>query len=740
MKGLRYIMLLLAAAVCFTAAADAHAAKRRKKVAVVLSGGGAKGVAHIGALKVIEEAGIPIDYIVGTSMGSIVGGLYSIGYTPEQLDSIVRRQDWTFLLSDQTPRSQQSMSEREARETYVLSLPLTKDKVKNITGGFIKGQNIANLFSKLTIGYHDSIDFDRLPIPFACVSQNIVNGTEVRFHSGVLSTAMRASMAIPGVFTPVRIDSMVLVDGGVVNNYPVNVAREMGADIVIGVDVQSELKSADKLNSTGDVLGQLINLMGQEQYLKNVDSSDAYIKVDVEGYSTASFSTSAIDTLIRRGEEAATAQRSELMKLKKRLGLADSYRPKPVTPYSFTPDHEVYVREIQFNGLDEKDMKWLLKRHNLRENSNITIEEIEDATAMLCSNLEYSNATYTLPKHPDGGYTLILNLSKKYEKKLNVGLRFDSEETASVMAKVTHAFRTKMPTTLDVMARFGKRYAAQVDFGLEPSPLHRLCTSYLFEYNDIDFTDHGKHTHSVDFRYHRAELSYSNVWHRNIRYALGLRYEAYNFHKALFEEGTATQFSMNDEQLLAYFVQMQYESFDHAYFPSRGISANASYVLYTDNFTKYKGHRPFSAVSGHFGAVIPVTNRFSILPDVYGRFIIGNDIPYAKRNFVGGDIAGRYLHQQLPFAGINNAEVMDKALLMGSLKLRQRMGKIHYLTLTANYALNASEWKHLLEQKTLFGCGIGYGMNSIFGPLEGSVNYLNRSKEFNFYINLGYKF
>ena len=143
-------------------------AQQRKKVGVVLSGGGAKGVAHIGALKVIEEAGIPIDYIVGTSMGSIIGGLYAIGYTPQQLDSMVKKQDWTFLLSDRIKRSQQTMSEREKSETFVLSLPLTGKRFKEqASGGVIKGQNLANLFSDLTLGYHDSIDFNKLPIPFA---------------------------------------------------------------------------------------------------------------------------------------------------------------------------------------------------------------------------------------------------------------------------------------------------------------------------------------------------------------------------------------------------------------------------------------------------------------------------------------------------------------------------------------------------------------------------------------------
>ncbi|MFV0546168.1 MAG: patatin-like phospholipase family protein, partial [Bacteroides sp.] len=176
----------------------------RKKVAVVLSGGGAKGVAHVKALKVIEEAGIPVDYIVGTSMGAIVGGLYAIGYTPNQLDSLVRKQDWSFILSDRIRRRDMSLTEREQSDRYILSLPFVRKKQTEVFGGMIQGQNLSNLFSELTMGYHDSIDFNRLPIPFACVATNIVDGREIVFHNGELGTAMRASMAIPGVFTPVR--------------------------------------------------------------------------------------------------------------------------------------------------------------------------------------------------------------------------------------------------------------------------------------------------------------------------------------------------------------------------------------------------------------------------------------------------------------------------------------------------------------------------------------------------------
>ncbi|WP_455674642.1 patatin-like phospholipase family protein [Phocaeicola sp.] len=711
----------------------------RKKVGVVLSGGGAKGMAHIGALKVIEKAGIPIDYVVGTSMGSIIGGLYAIGYSPEQLDSMVRRQDWTFLLSDKTPRSEQNLAEREASEKYVISIPFGKDAKAEVFGGLIKGQNLANLFSELTVGYHEPIDFNKLPIPFACVSENIVNGSEVNFHSGVLATAMRASMAIPGVFTPVRLDSMVLVDGGVVNNYPVNVARAMGADIIIGVDVQSDLKPAADLTSAGSILGQLINLMGLDLYKKNLKETNTYIKVNVEGYSAASFTPAAIDTLIQRGEAAALAQENSLMALKHELGLDSTYMPKPLPAYPYSPNRKVYVKEITFNGLDEKDKKWLLKRCALKEDSEISIRRIEEATAILCANLGYSSATYNLPDAPGGGYNLNYTLSKKYENKLNLGIRFDSEEIASLLINVTSNFRGKVPSSLSLTGRLGKRYMAGINYSLEPAPLKRFGLSYQFQYNDINYYHYGDRTHNSTFRYHQAEFSFSDVWYKNVRFALGLRYELYDYDKFLSQE-QSDEFNVGTEHFFTYFAQMQYETFDKAYFPSRGISARASYSVYTDNFTQYNDRSPFSAIKGYCEGVVKVTNRFSILPSVYGRFLIGRDIPYSKLNAMGGDVPSRFLSQELPFVGINSVELMDNSLLIGCMKFRQRMGSVHYVTLTGNYALSSHKVDRLLKENTMFGCGIGYGLDSMFGPLEASLNYANRADKVSMYVNLGFKF
>lgn len=745
MKRMKHLIICMLAACCLTHPSTLTASEPtapRKKVGVVLSGGGAKGMAHIGALRVIEEAGIPIDLVVGTSMGSIIGGLYSIGYTSTQLDSMVRKQDWPFLLSDRVPRSEQNMDEREVREKYVISVPIGKGEKVDATGGLIKGQNLANLFSQLTVGYHDSLDFHRLPIPFACVALNIVNGEEVDFHSGVLPTAMRASMAIPGVFTPVRLDSMVLVDGGVINNYPVNVARAMGADIVIGVDVQSELRPSSQLTSTKDVLGQLIGLMGKDLNEQNVDDTDTYIKVNVEGYSAASFTLAAIDTLIRRGREAAEAQLPQLNRLRKRLGLPD---PATATAsregYPCSADRQVPVRQIIFEGLDPSDKKWLLKRCELEEDTLISIPLIEKAVVLMCSTLGYSNATYSLPLAEDGeGYNLHFQLSKKVENRVSVGLRFDSEEIASVQVNATAHFRRRTPSTLSLTARLGKRYAARIDYSIEPAPLQNVGLAYMFQYNDIDLYHRGEKSHNATFRYHLAELSYSNVWHRNVRFAVGLRYELYDYDRFLHQDGGSDPLQAGTDHFFSYFAQLHYETFDKAYFPSKGVSARASYSLYTDNFTEYDDHSPFSAIRGYCEGVVRVTRRFSMLPGIYGRFLIGRDIPYAKMNVMGGDVPGRYISQQLPFVGIRNAELQDNALLIGSLKLRQRMGNIHYLTLAANYALSAHKWKGLLEEDTQFGIGVGYGIDSMFGPLEASLGYTNRTKKGSLYLNLGFKF
>lgn len=716
---------------------NAHSSQPRKKVGLVLSGGGAKGMAHIGAIKIIEEAGIPIDYVVGTSMGSIIGGLYAIGYTPEQMDSMVRKQDWSFLLSDRISRTDKNMAERETDEKYVISVPFSKNTIQNVTGGLIKGQNISNLFSELTLGYHDSIDFNRLPIPYACVSENIANGEEYVFHKGVLSTAMRASMAIPGVFTPVRLDSMVLIDGGVVNNYPVNVAKQMGADVIIGVDVQSDLKPANELENAGAILGQLIDLMGQEQYLQNVKESNVHIKVNVKGYSAASFNQVAVDSLIHRGLLAAEENWNALMQLKREIGLQENYQPKRMVTYE--PVQWIMIKDIHFDGLDEKDTEWVMKRCGLKENAFNNIERIEGATSIILANTDYSNISYQLLRNESGEYDVYYTLNKKNESRINLGVRFDSEEIASVLLNARTTLKSKLPAYISGTVRMGKQWGVQLAYGINPSPLSSLSLSYQYKYNDIDYHRLGMRSFTTTSSHHTSEISYHNVWLRNFRFGLGAKWELYNYGRFLHQVGNEG-FEVDREYFFSYFANLHYETYDNAYFPSSGVRFHGTYSLNTDNFMEYKGYTPFSIVAGSFEGVIPITQRFSILPSVHGRLIFGKDIPFSKMNTMGGDIFEHYLPEQLPFVGTSQVQLMDNTLLIGGIKFRQRIGRIHYLTLAGNYALESNKIKNILIDKNMLGCALTYGMDSMFGPLEATLNYVNKSDDVGFYINLGYKF
>ena len=717
-----------------------HSQEQRKKVGVVLSGGGAKGMAHIKALKVIEEAGIPIDYIAGTSMGAIVGGLYAIGYTPEQLDSMVRKQDWTFLLSDRIKRSAMSLTDRERSEKYTVSIPFTKTPKDAATGGIMKGQNLANLFSDLTVGYHDSIDFNKLPIPFACVAANVVNGEQIVFHDGILSTAMRASMAIPGVFTPVRQDSMVLVDGGIVNNYPADVVKAMGADIIIGVDVQNALKKADKLNSVPDILGQIVDITCQSNHEKNVDLTDTYIRVNVDGYSSASFTPAAIDTLMRRGEEAAKDQWSSLLALKKKIGIAEDYTPKQHGPYSSLSNaRTVYVTDISFSGVEVDDKKWLMKKCKLEENSDISTQQIEQALYQLRGSQSYSSASYTLKETPEG-YHLNFLLQEKYERRINLGIRFDSEEIASLLVNATADLKTRIPSRLALTGRLGKRYAARIDYTLEPMQQRNFNFSYMFQYNNINIYEEGDRAYNTTYKYHLAEFGFSDVWYKNFRFGLGLRFEYYKYKDFLFKKPEISDLKVESEHFLSYFAQVQYNTYDKGHFPSKGSDFRAAYSLYTDNMAQYNEHAPFSALNASWASVIPVTRRFAVIPSIYGRILIGRDFPYPLQNAIGGDIPGFYIPQQLPFAGVTNLELMDNTVMIASIKFRQRMGAIHYLTLTGNYGLTDSNFFDILKGKQLFGISAGYGMDSIFGPLEISLGYSNQTDKGSCFVNLGYYF
>ncbi len=733
MKRFRIYIYILMSILATTARAE------KPTVAVVLSGGGAKGVAHASVLSIIEQAGIPIDMVVGTSMGAIMGGLYCIGYTPAQLDSLARSMNWNVLLSDKIERDKLPFTRKENDEKYIFTYSFGEKLSDAKLGGVIQGQNLDNMFSELTFGYHAPIDFDSLPIPFACVAVDATTGKEHVFRSGELQTAMRSSMSIPGAFTPILLDSMVLIDGGVVNNYPVDVARSMGADIVIGVEVQAPPRTAQELTTAPSILNQIVDFCGNPKYNANEKDCDLNISVDVSGYSSASFNAEAIDTLLRRGREAGERALPALLELQKRIGRTQStYNPgfKPLSDYD-----SIFISAVTFDGVEQADQKWLRRACKLDDGKRIPVSRLQVASEVMRSAQYYGYVSYRLVNDGKGGYLLHFLATAKRENAIHVGLYCDTEEIAAAQLNATLQFKTKVPTSLSITTRLGKRLGIGADFFVHATPLSRVSFSYLFRHNEIEIYDRGRHEFNSVFNYNRAEIGYSSmgIASRRLKLRAGLRYEYFDFKRFLFSHDDY-RFNVTSEGFFSYFFELRYETLDRKYFASRGTRLSADYVLTTDNLAGYKGHAPFSSLSFSWKQAIPAGKILTVTPSVYGRVVFGTDIPYEYMNFLGGDYSGRYMPQQIPFAGMNYTTIQNHTALVAAVELRQRVARKHYIIETCNYAVTHDDLRRIGHGRHLIGGSIGYGYDSLVGPFILSLNLSNETKKLGFYARLGFNF
>lgn len=708
----------------------------RKKVAVVLSGGGAKGAAHIGALKVIEEAGIPVDIVVGTSMGAIVGGLYSIGYTSFQLDSMVRKQDWAFLLTDKVDQRSKSVARREFSDKFPFSIPLTRKKPQ--LSGFIRGENINTLFAELTVGYHGFLDFNQLPRRYACVATNMETGSEYVFHSGNLAVAMRASMAIPGIFTPVYVDSLVLADGGLCNNYPADVAKQMGADIIIGISVHQNLRNAENLVNMNNILLQVVDLACRNKLEDNALLTDLFVHVNAEPYTTASFNSEAIDSLISKGETSMRKHWQELLNIKKLIG--NECDAPQIPPFNSLYDQrDVYLQKIHINLKDASKVKKLIKRCKLQENAMNSLSQIQNAIAILREEYSFSDVRYEL-KPQTIGYDLELLVNTAKDTHLNLGARYDSQEHASLLLGLAFKFNTDIPSAVGITARLGERFLGRIDYTLTPTLFKHFNFAYTFYDNDFNVHKKGDRMYNCVYRQHQFEFKYSNLWWRNLQYDVGLRFDAFSKPEVLYSSEFITFPAGNSSKFVNYFLHLKYSSLDKTYYPTHGLHFEADYTLYTDNFYQRRGHTPFSAFSATCQAVIPITPKFSILPFGNARFLIGRDVAPYYENYFGGVVNSRLFEQQVAFPGIYNLELGARALWMGGLEFRKRITGQHYLTLDACIGGLHNKVEDIFHDSIIYGTSIGYGWNSAIGPIQLKCGYSNHTESFKGYLNVGYYF
>ena len=391
-------------------------------IALVLSGGGSRGFAHIGVLKVIEELGVPINLVVGTSMGAIVGGLYCAGYSPSEIEAFTRELDWQWLISDVQPRSAQSIAKRAEEDALFGSISVNAEG-KVISGGLLSGQRINSLLQCLTLPVSLDADFDALRPRFCAVAVDLTSATEYHFLSGNLAIAVRASMSTPGIFDPVPQGRALFVDGGVLNDLPVDVARQMGADIVIAVDVTSPLRQDDQLSDPITVLRRTLKTTMLRDTRRNRKNATILIAPDLGQAPSTDFSIA--EFAIARGEVAARAATASLVTLapeRDRVTAANRIRRATTLDYATVEISGAnaaavndIVRKLRLERIDNS----LLYRPLM---NNVTPIGLYELGQSLESSGQYGRVDFTLHRSAGGSQQLDLHLSPRPQDPVSVGI------------------------------------------------------------------------------------------------------------------------------------------------------------------------------------------------------------------------------------------------------------------------------------------------------------------------------
>jgi len=663
--------------------------KKNPKVALVLAGGGAKGLAHIGVIKVLEEAGLPIDIVVGNSMGSIVGGLYAIGYDGRQLDSLSRITDWNVLLLDSPNFGNDLLTSKKMNETFQIRVSLDPQRRARQGGlsGLIDGMNIELFLTHLTAGYNNSVDFNKLPRPFACNATDVKTGSIYEFHDGDLAMAMRASMAIPGVFTPIHKDSMMLVDGFVTNNYPVDVARRMGADIIVGVDLVSHSQEATNYDNFTNLMTHLLELSSSNLYDKNIKDTQIYIDVDVTGFASSSFGKNDIDTLIQRGEARARQMLPQIQQLRDSL-LQGGHRP-------------------------------------------------------------YKHLVYTVPKHSDDDDEQRgTELRKTFRtSSLNAGVRFDNDEYASIHINPQFMLPTRKKNMMvQLYGRLGIRLKGEISFDRFTRKNSRFGSSYFFEHGEFQFYNYGERAGVITSYHQCPRIYFSQEWNK-VQYTFGLRFDWYKYKDVLVESYIPSPRTDVNEHFFTYYANAEFNSLNSYNFPLKGTLFNCSASLVTDNLIYYNNRSPLPIFHMNWKTVIPVVSpRFTIAPHVRGRAIVSTfgsrTPPFALYNMIGGLNSGMKMEQQLIAAGISDMELIKECLtLFGGLDLQQRIGNNHYIQAAIDGGTIANNIKEAVKRDQLtWGAQLGYSYDTGAGPLSLTGYWSERTRKVKFMFNFGYYF
>ena len=740
----------------------------RLKVGVVLGGGGAKGASHIGALKYIEELGIPVDYVAGTSMGSIIGGFYALGYSPDELTELIAGMNWSEYIGNKIDRSMMSEEMRQRNSTLLLQVPFNTESlfdndpnskfISQLPSAYVNNSSLINLFNDLCVGYQEEMDFNDLPIPFACVATDMITGKEVVLRSGSVPTAMRASMAIPGVFSPVTIDDKVLVDGGLVNNFPADVLRDMGADIIIGIEVTSTKDvTINDLKSLPQVFLRLVTNSTSAKRVENRQLCDVHIIPDISGFGMLSFTPDAIDTLVGRGYKKASEYHDQLLAIKKAV---DASAGHPVSKTLRAPNaknldkESVLIRSITFNNVSPRESNWLIRKGGLKVDKAYSEADIENAVKIYRGTGCFDEITYQI-KESDSIHqndqlsdAYDLNINMKYSKPhvFGLGVRYDTEEGAALLLHI--GLNEKKFNGSKLNANFKLSYNPKIDltYTYSRSSLANFNLSYGYRNEHFGITDTNEKNFNMRKKKKKVSAYISQFHLLNFSTAFGVSYTRTTFDLSSMEgQNILDSIVFVKNNLLTPFVNLKYDNLDDAYFAKRGIAAhvNGSYHMETKEFDK----RYFDLNYSFQSYITPLNGRFTIIPQVYGRYISGSPFVYNLWNVYGGEIAGRHFDHQLPFIGITSIQSMTDNIAVLRCDVRYNFFGDHYLTAMYNFF---AFWNMIPNAESLGsvlgfdaqGAGLKYSYNSPLGPISLTAYWsdIYRLYHYGAYFSIGYTF
>ena len=726
----------------------------RPKVGIVLGGGGAKGAAHIGVLKYIEEIGIPVDYVVGTSMGSIIGGLYALGYSPNEIERLISNLDWSQYMSNSVERTDISSVDKQRRSTYLINIPFSHGEllqqlremhsddqfnasasiIASLPDSFIGGTDLLNLFNSLCIGYQDSTDFNDLPIPFACVATNITTGDAVVLRSGKFPEAIRASMAIPGVFSPMTINGQVLVDGGLVNNFPTDICRAMGADIIIGIEVaQGMITDLNKLKSLPQLIMQLKNIVIKGHNEENRNLCDLYLHPEVNDFSMFSFNAKAIETIVKRGYDFASKYHDELTTIK---DYVDSFEPTSkilqAPKAQYVMNDTIRLKNISMRNVSYKEFKWLFRKSKLKLGEYISSNDIQRAINIFKGTGSFNSIEYRLTptETPDG--PLILNdfdlhffFHPAEPHILSLGLNYDSEESAGLIVHLGIGQNKLSGLKFNFTGRLG--FNTKINTTLTWAGISLANFNLAYDFNRAKYNSIlNSKTEALLYNQHRFQFYISEFHLRNIQTHVGVEVE--NTHYPKMQNSTYGPFA-------TFF----FDNMDHAYFATQGINANMEiHGRFSKNPTPAMADISLG-FTDHFNS-----GRLTFIPQFYSRAVISDSTQYAYNNIIGGSVQGRYYDYQIPFIGINNTTLMNPYSAVVRLDVRYRFFQNHYLTAIVNGIRSVDDISEVFSFSnkgiTKWGCALMYSYDSPIGPISFDLHYSNITKTWGSYFSLGHVF